>query len=94
MGLEPVGLPDPPDLAVMQPHPLGHQTRAPVRPAGRLLPKRAAHDLGLKFGCDSAPRPTGAGSVLKSREPVLVIAVQPSLHRGERDADLAGQSPP
>ena len=93
VGLQSVGVPDPPHLAVMQPHALGHQARAPVRPLRRPFLERTAHDLGLDFGRDRTARPTGAGPILKSRETLVVVPVQPSLHGGQRDADRAGQSP-
>ena len=93
VGLQPVRLPDPPHLAVVQPHALGHQPRAPVRPARRPLFERAAHDLGLQFGGDPASWTAGAGPVFESWETLGVISIQPSLHGRQRDADLAGQSP-
>ena len=93
VGLQPVRLPDPPHLAVMDSHALCHQPRAPVCSARGLLLECAAHDLGLELGRDAASRAAGPGPVLESRETLVVIPVQPALHGRQRDADLAGQGP-
>ena len=91
MGLQPVRPPDPARLAVLDPHAPGHQPPAPVRCARGLLLERAAHDLGLECGRDPASPPVGPGPVLKPRETLVLIPVQPALIGWQRDADPAGQ---